>query len=119
MAEREPPHSLRDLDTRLKRLRAGDDADARAAEARERGQGLGMALRVGVELVAALIVGVGAGLLLDDWLGTAPWLLIAFFVLGACAGMLNVYRAMSGMGRKAGEGKEPVMETGSDRSGKR
>jgi ATP synthase protein I len=74
--------------------------------------GFGAAFRIGVELVAALIVGVGAGLLLDRWLGTAPWFLIVFFFLGAAAGVLNVYRAAAGMGMTAetdvpGETREP------------
>ncbi|HEX9753287.1 MAG TPA: AtpZ/AtpI family protein, partial [Methyloceanibacter sp.] len=88
MAEREPPNPLRDLDERLKRLRAEESGGKRAAaEAEERGRGLGYALRIGVELVAALAVGVGIGLVLDRWLGTTPWLLIVFFVLGAAAGL--------------------------------
>ena len=127
MAERELPEPLRDLDTRLKRLRAEDEEQARADAARERGRGLSLALRVGIELVAALIVGVGMGLLLDSWLGTGPWLLIVFFVLGAAAGMLNVYRAMSGMGGTAGYakgearsgGKPADTEPKADPSGKR
>jgi ATP synthase protein I len=52
----------------------------------------GVGLRAGVEVVSALIVGVGLGLLLDRWLGTWPWLFLVFFVLGAAAGVLNVYR---------------------------
>lgn len=103
MAEPEPPPTLRDLDARLKRARAADSAKEQAeSEARERGKGLSQALKIGVELVASLVVGVGIGLLLDNWLGTAPWLLVVFFVLGAAAGMLNVYRVMSGMGQGVG-----------------
>jgi len=71
--------------------------------AAERGRGLSLAVRIGAELVAALAVGVGIGLLLDSWLGTAPWMLVAFFVLGAAAGMLNVYRVMERMNRPAGD----------------
>ncbi|MFN3448369.1 MAG: AtpZ/AtpI family protein [Roseococcus sp.] len=52
----------------------------------------GIGFRAGVEVVSALIVGVGLGLLLDGWLGTWPWLFLVFFVLGAAAGVLNVYR---------------------------
>ena len=57
-----------------------------------------MAIRIGTEMVAALIVGVGIGYFLDNWLGTKPWFLVVFFFLGAGAGVLNVYRAASGLG---------------------
>jgi ATP synthase protein I len=43
-------------------------------------------------VVSALGVGIAVGLLLDRWLGTKPWLFLLFFVLGAAAGILNVYR---------------------------
>lgn len=55
----------------------------------------GIGFRAGVEVVSALVVGVGLGLLLDRWLGTWPWLFLVFFVLGAAAGVLNVYRLIS------------------------
>ena len=121
MAEPEPPPTLRDLDTRLKRARANDSVKDKAeAEARERGKGLSQALKVGVEVVASLVVGVGIGLLLDNWLETAPWMLIVFFVLGAAAGMLNVYRVMSGMGQGVGYAAQRRQgEEGADDRGKR
>src|SRR3546814_488147 len=87
------------------------DEKLRAAEAKRRktktrseiqGQGLGFALRIGVEIVAALIVGVGIGLLLDWWLGTKPWFLLLFFVLGAAAGFMNVFRVVGGLGGQVG-----------------
>jgi ATP synthase protein I len=52
----------------------------------------GVGMRAGIEVVAALAVGIGIGLALDRWLGTWPWLFLLFFVAGACAGVLNVYR---------------------------
>ncbi|TCS62209.1 AtpZ/AtpI family protein [Varunaivibrio sulfuroxidans] len=58
--------------------------------------GVGAALRIGSELLAALIVGVGTGYFLDVWLGTRPWMMVVFFFLGSGAGILNVYRAASG-----------------------
>ena len=85
------------------RLRA-----ARASQ-RERSQGkprmapsgavLGVGFRLGVELIAAIIVGVGIGWLLDWWLGTGPWLLVLFFLLGAAAGMLKAIRGAMNLGR--------------------
>lgn len=53
---------------------------------------MGLGFRAGVEVVSALAVGVVVGLLLDRWLGTGPWLLMLFFVVGSAAGILNVYR---------------------------
>ena len=50
--------------------------------------------KISTELVAALVVGVGIGLLVDNFFNTKPFGLIIFFILGAFAGFLNVYRVM-------------------------
>lgn len=55
----------------------------------------GVGLRAGVEVVSALIVGVIIGSALDHWLGTWPWLFLVFFILGAAAGVVNVYRLVT------------------------
>ncbi len=93
------------------------DLDARLRAARERGMrkegegvgggtnaGLGLGLRIGVELISALGVGLAIGWGLDRWLGTKPWLMVVFFFLGAAAGILNVYRASTGMDDSVGFG---------------
>ena len=54
--------------------------------------GAGMGIKISTELVAALIVGVGIGLIVDNYFDTRPFGLIIFFILGAFAGFLNVYR---------------------------
>lgn len=59
------------------------------------GNALGMGLRVGVELVSALAVAVAIGWGLDRWLGTMPFLLMLFIVLGGAAGVANVWRLVS------------------------
>jgi len=106
MTDKNPPPSLEDLDARLRRAherRPEQGAENDPGPSRDSiGAGLGFALRIGVELVAALAVGVGVGFLLDRWLGTAPWLMVVFFFLGSAAGFLNVYRAVSGYGYAAG-----------------
>ena len=56
--------------------------------------GAGFGFKISTELVAALFVGVGIGLIVDNFLGTKPFGLIIFFILGAFAGFLNVYRVM-------------------------
>ena len=50
--------------------------------------------KISTEIVAALVVGVGIGLIVDNYFNTKPLGLIIFFILGAFAGFLNVYRVM-------------------------
>ena len=95
-----------------------DDLEARIKAARERGGGpggsdrlgererssLGLAFRIGAELVSALLVGLVLGWLIDRWLGTTPWVMVFGFFLGSGAGILNVYRAVAGLGYGVGYG---------------
>ena len=85
------------FDARLRdaRTRQGLDPDpAKGGGAAPQGS-WGIGVRAGVEIVSALIAGAGLGWLLDRWLGTAPWLLIVFFLFGGAAGVLNLYRLVS------------------------
>ena len=65
-------------------------------------QGLGLGFRIGIELVVAVVVATGLGWAVDRWLGTRPWAMIVLFFLGVAAGMLNVYRAVTGVGGAVG-----------------
>ena len=56
--------------------------------------GAGFGFKISSEIIAALIVGVGIGLIVDNYFNTKPFGLIIFFILGALAGFLNVYRVM-------------------------
>ena len=55
----------------------------------------GIGTRVGVELLSALVVGLGIGWALDRWLHTSPLMLVIFVVLGGAAGIANVWRVMA------------------------
>ncbi len=101
MSDESPPPSREDLDARLREAKSKRGGHA-GADREAQGGGLAFAVRIGVDLVAALAVGVGIGILLDRWLGTSPWFLLLFFLLGAAAGMMNVYRVMAGYGHTAG-----------------
>lgn len=47
-----------------------------------------------MSIVAAIALGFGGGYMLDNWLGTAPWLRFLGFFLGLAAAVLNVSRVM-------------------------
>lgn len=81
------------FEERLRRARARHGVDTPpGASGRPPQSPWGVGFRAGVEVVSALVVGVGLGWFLDRWLGTWPWLFLLFFVLGGAAGILNVYR---------------------------
>ncbi len=77
---------------RKARARAGVDPPPGGSGQLPQASTWGVGFRAGVEVVSALIAGVGLGWLLDRWLGTWPWLFLVFFVFGGIAGVLNVYR---------------------------
>lgn len=85
-----------DFEDRLRQARTRQGLDRRPEGRQGAPQGpLGSGMRAGVEVVSALVVGVGLGYALDRWLGTWPWLFLVFFVLGSAAGVMNVYRLFS------------------------
>jgi ATP synthase protein I len=90
------------FDERLRaaRTKQAMDKPAVSEEAVGTTSAMGIGVRVGVELVSALAVSVLIGWGLDSWLGTRPWLLGLFVLLGGAAGIANVWRLM--MPRKPG-----------------
>lgn len=80
--------------------------------------GLGWAFRIGAEMVSALVVGVGIGLGLDWWLGTKPWFLVVFFLLGSGAAIMNVFRAAMGYDFAIGYRKPEDGENGREKKAK-
>jgi ATP synthase protein I len=91
------PH---DLQQRIAAARAQQKLEE-PASAGQPDAAMGIGARSGIEFVAAIVVSTGIGFLLDRWLHTSPLLLLVFLGLGFAAGLLNVYRAMNGMGYAA------------------
>jgi ATP synthase protein I len=50
--------------------------------------------QVGLTLVVATVIGLGAGYYLDGWLGTKPWLMLVGLGFGIAAGFVNLFRAV-------------------------
>ena len=81
----------RHLSDQLSRV---EDAQESANETRETtGTEIGRGLKMGTEFVAGVLVGAGIGWVLDQMIGTTPWGLIIFLLLGFAAGVLNVLRS--------------------------
>jgi len=57
------------------------------------GSGLGFASRIGMEMAVSVLIGTYGGYLLDEYLGTTPWLMLLGVIFGGAAGFLNVYKA--------------------------
>ena len=49
---------------------------------------------IGLILPSSIAVGLFFGYFLDRRLGTAPWLLLTFTVLGIASGLLSLFRAL-------------------------
>lgn len=93
----EGPDEHRDLERLGERLREAQRRDVTEEQNQEQADslpnnGLGVAMRIGMELVVAVFVGTAIGFGLDRWLGTKPWLMVVFFMLGTAAGFFNVIR---------------------------
>jgi ATP synthase protein I len=97
----EPTADEAALSARLQRLgeRLGDHHPDRPSENDPRRSAgsdpsaLARGFRLSAEFVAGILVGAGIGWLLDRGLGTSPWGMIVFLLLGFAAGVLNMMRA--------------------------
>jgi ATP synthase protein I len=97
---------LRDLDRRLDKQRA-ERVNETAPEPARR-PGIGMALRLGADFVAGVVVGAAIGWGFDALLGTSPWGLIVFLLLGFAAGILSVMRTAGLIAKRAGLDDDPA-----------
>lgn len=119
MDEKDSDRALNDLGARLKTARQAHQGPAsKKPMLRGETSGFGQAMRVGAELISGLVVGVGLGWLMDDWLDTKPLMMIIFIFLGGAAGMLNVFRTSMQMaegaknGAKTGPTDAPEQDSG-------
>jgi len=55
---------------------------------------MGQGFRFALEIVITTVVGSAIGWQLDKWLGSKPWMLLLFMLLGLAAGFINLFRAV-------------------------
>ncbi len=102
MSEPDRPDPLATLGKRIEAAQRAHRPAHRVREGDQDKSALGVGFRVGLEFVVAVGVGVALGWAFDRWLGTKPWGLLAFILLGIGAGMMSVYRVIAGLGMAVG-----------------
>jgi ATP synthase protein I len=87
------------LSARLQRLgerlgpRGRDPKTEPASGSKSDPSAIARGFRLSTELVAGVLVGAFIGWALDRWLGTTPWGMFVFLMLGFAAGVINLMRA--------------------------
>ncbi len=105
MAEDESTPSITGLHERIEAARKREAETVDQGPGRRRPtEGMALGLRLATELVAGIIVGGGVGYALDRVVGTAPWLMVMFLLLGGVAGVMNAYRVGRGLDATVGLG---------------
>jgi ATP synthase protein I len=86
---------LKSLGQRLDQANSGSRRDADtsfASRSAANSSAFARGFRLSSELVAGVLVGAALGWLIDRWLGSLPWGMFVFALLGFTAGVLNVMR---------------------------
>jgi ATP synthase protein I len=84
---------LRRLGDRLGQQRPGEPSETGRGPPAADASGYARGFRLSSELVGGVLVGAGIGWALDRVLGTSPWGLIVFLLLGFAGGVFSVVRA--------------------------
>ncbi|MBF9048970.1 F0F1 ATP synthase subunit I [Roseobacter sp. HKCCD9010] len=98
MPDQPDPDRLKALEERLAKAKGTQEPKPHMEEHYSQAQ---MAWRMVIELVAGLGIGFGIGYGLDVLLGTQPWLMVVFTLLGFIAGVKTMIRSAQEMQRGA------------------
>lgn len=79
------------LDARTAEADAGTESPS-TSQAQDSARAMSVGARVLSEFVAAVMVGAGLGWLFDRLVGSSPWGLVVFLMLGMASGLWSVYR---------------------------
>lgn len=116
VSDDDPKRQMAELDAKLAAHRAAEKAGKSHQE--EHHSQAQLAWRMVTEMVAGLGIGFGIGYGLDVLLGTTPFLMVLFTLLGIAAG-INVMMRSAAEIQKAQEARQAGSqdENGADRSG--
>jgi ATP synthase protein I len=105
MDEQRQQTSFDEIEARIRAAREREaEETGKNSERRNPSSGIALGMRLSIEFVAGVAVGVGLGFVLDRFLGTTPWLMVLFLLLGGGAGVANAWRFAKGMDATVGLG---------------
>lgn len=94
---------LKDIRDKIDRIKSDKQTtEQNLNDKHEDSQNMRVGLQAGAELITATIAGAFFGYLLDNWLETKPFFLIALLILGVITGFINVWRTTQQIGYKVG-----------------
>lgn len=97
---------LDDVSARLQAMQnARAEKEELETEKNESAQGVGVGFRIGIELVAGVLVGAGLGWLIDEKLNTKPIFMLALIAVGFAASVLSVIRILKNLDQAVGLGR--------------
>ena len=88
---------LESLEARLNERRPRAKEAGKEAGPVDARSGYAVAIRLSSGFISAILVGAGIGYLLDTFVGTTPWGMIVFLLIGFAAGIVNVLRSSGEM----------------------
>lgn len=97
----EQDNNVTSLEERIKKAK-GEELSAKQAEKLKDAENMSNGMRAGAELMGSIAGGGFIGWLLDQWLETAPLMLIIFLLLGIGTGFYNVYKTTQNIGTNPG-----------------
>lgn len=89
MPDARDPDRLKALEDRIKAAKGPQEPVRKVEDHHSQAQ---MAWRMVIEMVAGLLIGFGIGYGLDSLLGTTPWMILIFTMLGFAAGVRVMLR---------------------------
>lgn len=89
-----PPRPTDELESLEARLAAAKARHNPVDPMRVASGAMGQGFRFALEIVITTVVGTAIGWQLDKWLGSKPWMLLLFMLLGLAAGFISLFRAV-------------------------
>ena len=105
MSDAPDPERLKALEAKIRAAKGEGEKTSKVEEHHSQAQ---LAWRMVIEMVAGLLIGFGIGYGLDTFLGTLPWMMLIFTMLGFAAGVRVMLRTATEAQQKQVAGDLPA-----------